>query len=142
MEWLGPRSVGRSVLGSNPGVDIFPFLSLFFPLPPSLPKIYYYIPFGSCNMRKYIDPPCGRANTATLELNISPYCTPMQSCNNISLCIIGTQKNISLSSALSAKPKFKSRKMLGNMPHPAQLPSSLTYFRLSKYKMTPHSKKI
>ena len=43
---------------------------------------YYCIPFGLGNTGEYsvlrlcIVPPCGRANTATLELNIPLYCPP------------------------------------------------------------------
>ena len=48
------------------------------------------IPFGSDNtgeysvLRFFIVPPCGRANTATLELNI-PLVLPSKSCNIIHL---------------------------------------------------------
>ena len=44
--------------------------------------MYYCIPFGSDNTGGYsvlglcIVPPCSRANTATLELNIPLYCPP------------------------------------------------------------------
>ena len=95
-----PPANNGAMVAASPATAVLSFsLSFSFPFP--LPfkiffstdvhqiESYYCISFGSGNTVEYsvlglcTVPPCSRANTATLKLNIPLYYLPMQSCNNI-----------------------------------------------------------